>query len=74
MLLRYTSMSFDGSSVFQHNVIHKYILRRKISSLYEMQGDKKEGREWYHSFWSKEGNDILMTALMETVNIPVVDI
>ena len=43
-------MSFDGSSVFQHNVIHKYILRRKISSLYEMQGDKKEGREWYYIF------------------------
>ena len=50
MLLRYTSMSFDGSSVFQHNVIHKYILRRKISSLYEMQGDKKEGRVVLHIY------------------------
>ena len=43
-------MSFDGSSVFQHNVIHKYILRRKISSLYEMQGDKKEGRVVLHIY------------------------
>ena len=44
MLLRYTSMSFDGSRVFQHNVIHKYILRCKISSIYECRGKKRMQR------------------------------